>query len=75
MNDEIEIYLRDLTPQAQKKVLAFLGIKAAEKSNLDVFPFSYCPNKKGGLSNKDYFFSFHALVYKRTKSLSIKNGS
>jgi hypothetical protein len=38
MADELEIFLSDLTPEAQKKVLEFLGIKAAQDSNLDVFP-------------------------------------
>ena len=43
MDDELEIFLSDLTPRAQKKVLAFLGIKAAEESNLDVFPLFVLP--------------------------------
>ena len=34
MADELEIFFADLTPEAQKKVLEFLGIKAAEESNL-----------------------------------------
>ena len=38
MTDEFEIYLSDLKPEAQKKVLEFFGVKTAEESNLDVFP-------------------------------------
>jgi hypothetical protein len=30
----------DLTPEAQARVLQFLGIKAAKDLNLDVFPLS-----------------------------------
>jgi hypothetical protein len=43
MADELEIFLSDLTPQAQKKVLEFLGIKAVEESNLNVFPLFILP--------------------------------
>jgi hypothetical protein len=35
---ELEIFLSDLTPEAQAKVKRFLGIKTAEEANLDVFP-------------------------------------
>ena len=38
MADELEIYLSDLTPEAQAKVLKFIKIKAAKEANLDVFP-------------------------------------
>jgi len=40
---ELEIYLSDLTPEAQKRVLAFLGIKTAEEGNLDVYPIATIP--------------------------------
>jgi hypothetical protein len=43
MTEELEIYFHDLTPEAQKKVLAFLGIKTSEESNLDVFPLFVLP--------------------------------
>ena len=43
MADELEIFLSDLMPAAQKKVLAFLGIKTPEESNLDVFPLFVLP--------------------------------
>ena len=42
MTDEFEIFLSDLMPEAQEKVLKFLGIKLAE-SNLDVFPLFVLP--------------------------------
>ena len=38
MADELEIFLRDLTPEAQTRVLRLLRIKTAEEANLDVFP-------------------------------------
>ena len=37
MADELEIFLSDITIQTQKKVLKFLGIKAAKEANLNVF--------------------------------------
>ena len=43
MADELEIFLSDLTPEGQKKVLKFLDIKAAEEANLDVFPLFVLP--------------------------------
>ena len=41
--DELEIYLDDLTPKAQKEVLEFLGLKSAEEGNLDVLPVAVIP--------------------------------
>jgi hypothetical protein len=41
--DELEIFLSDLTPEAQKKILLFLEIETAEESNLDVFPLFVLP--------------------------------
>jgi hypothetical protein len=38
MAHELEIFLSDLKPEAQKKVLQFLGIKTPQEANLDVFP-------------------------------------
>ena len=43
MANELEIFLGDLTPEAQKKVLKFLGIKKAAESNLNVFPLFFLP--------------------------------
>jgi hypothetical protein len=43
MADELEIYLRDLTPEAHTKVLKFLRINLAKESNLDVFPLFVLP--------------------------------
>jgi hypothetical protein len=43
MEEGFEVFLSDLTPEAQARVLAFLGIKAAEESNLDVFPLFVMP--------------------------------
>lgn len=40
---ELEIFLGDLTPAAQKKVLEFLGIKEAKELNLDVLPLFVLP--------------------------------
>ena len=36
MGKELEIFLSDLTPEAQDRVLKFLRIKVAEELNLDV---------------------------------------
>ncbi len=38
MADELEVFLGDLTPEAQKCVLKFLGLKTAAEGNLDIFP-------------------------------------
>jgi hypothetical protein len=43
MVNELEIYLSDLTPEAQKKVLKFLKINTPEEANLDVFPLFVLP--------------------------------
>ena len=43
MAEELEIFLSDLTPEAKKKVMRFLGIKAAKELNLDVFPLFSLP--------------------------------
>ena len=43
---EIEIYLEDLKPEIQEKVLEELGIKSAREGNYDVFPlFAVCKPK------------------------------
>ena len=34
----LEIYLNDLTPEAQRNILRFLRVKNAKEANLDVFP-------------------------------------
>lgn len=40
---ENEIYLEDLKPEIQEKVLEELGIKSASEGNYDVFPlFTVC---------------------------------
>jgi hypothetical protein len=41
--DELPIYLEDLWPKAQKKVLEFLGIKTPQEANLDVLPLFMLP--------------------------------
>jgi hypothetical protein len=46
MADELEIFLSDLPAEAQKKVLEFLGIKAAIESNLDIFPLFVLPKSE-----------------------------
>ncbi len=38
MADELEIFLSDLAPEAQTRVLRFLRIKGTEELNLDMFP-------------------------------------
>jgi hypothetical protein len=43
MADELEIFLRDLTPEVQARVLRFLKIKDAREANLDVFPLFVLP--------------------------------
>jgi hypothetical protein len=40
---EMELYLRDLKPEAQRRVLSFLGLKSPEEGNLDVFPIATIP--------------------------------
>jgi hypothetical protein len=42
-HDELEIFLDDLKPQAQKEVLEFLGFKNEKDGNLDVFPIARIP--------------------------------
>ena len=43
---ENEIYLEDLKPEIQEKVLEELGIKSASEGNYDVFPlFAVCKPK------------------------------
>ena len=43
---ENEIYLEDLKPEIQEKVLEELGIKRAREGNYDVFPlFAVCKPK------------------------------
>jgi len=37
---EMELYLRDLKPEAQRRVLKFLGLESPEEGNLDVFPIA-----------------------------------
>jgi hypothetical protein len=44
MTSQPEIFLSDLTPEAQRKVLRFLKIKDAREANLDVFVCSSCPS-------------------------------
>ena len=40
---ENEIYLEDVEPESQEKVLEELGIKSASEGNYDVFPlFTVC---------------------------------
>ena len=36
--DELEIFLSDLTLEAQTRILKFLKIKTAQEGNFDVFP-------------------------------------
>ena len=43
MADELEIFLSDLTPEAQLRVQKFLGIKTAVEDNFDVFPLFVLP--------------------------------
>jgi hypothetical protein len=43
MADELEVFLSDLTPEAQRRVLRFLGFKTPEEGNLDVFPLFTLP--------------------------------
>ena len=37
------IYFKDLTPKAQKRLLAFLGVDKPEEENLNVFPIATVP--------------------------------
>lgn len=43
MAKELEIFLSDLTPDAQDRVLRFLKIKASQEANLDIFPLFVLP--------------------------------
>jgi hypothetical protein len=38
MTNQLEIFLNDLGPEAQRKVLKFLKIKDPREANLNVFP-------------------------------------
>jgi hypothetical protein len=40
---EMALYLRDLKPEAQRRVLRFLGLKSPEEGNLDIFPIATIP--------------------------------
>ena len=40
MDEELDIYLSDLTEGAQKTVLDFLGLKSAKQGNLDILPLA-----------------------------------
>jgi hypothetical protein len=50
---EMELYLRDLKPEAQRRVLRFLGLKSPEDGNLDVFPIATIPKPDDVLSKKE----------------------
>ena len=43
MANELEIFLSDLTPEAQTRVKKFFGIKIAKEANLDIFPLFVLP--------------------------------
>jgi hypothetical protein len=43
MADELEIFLSDLTPEAQTRVKKFLKIKDSPEANLAVFPLFVLP--------------------------------
>jgi hypothetical protein len=45
MTDQLEIFLSDLKPEAQAKVLRFLKIKDAWEANLDIFPLFVLPKQ------------------------------
>jgi hypothetical protein len=36
--NEMDIFITDLTPEAQRMVLDFLGLPSPEEGNYDVFP-------------------------------------
>jgi len=40
---EMELYLRDLKPEVQRRVLRFLGLKSLKEGNLDIFPIATIP--------------------------------
>jgi hypothetical protein len=50
---EMELYLRDLKPEAQRRVLRFLGLKSPEEGNLDVFPIATIPKPDDVLLKKE----------------------
>jgi len=43
MDEELEIYMDDLTEEAKERVLNFLDIEKPEDSNLDIFPLTTIP--------------------------------
>lgn len=45
---EIEIYLDDLKPEVQKRVLQELGLESARDGNYDVFPLFTLVNAQTG---------------------------
>ena len=51
---EIEIYLDDLKPEVQKRVLQELGLESARDGNYDVFPlFTLVSAQTGQTSDQD----------------------
>ena len=40
MDDTMELFFSDLTPEAQARVLAFLELESAADGNYDVFPIA-----------------------------------
>lgn len=48
---EIDIYLDDLKPEVQKRVLRELGLKSAKDGNYDVFPLFTLGSAQMGLTN------------------------
>ena len=45
-SEGFEIYFRDLTPEAQRRLLEYLGVDKPEDENLDVFPIAIIPRSK-----------------------------
>lgn len=42
-NEVFEIYLSDLNPEVQRKLLRFLRLSESRQGNLDVFPIAQVP--------------------------------
>jgi hypothetical protein len=51
MDDELEVFLSDLTPAAQKKVLAFLGKRLKSQTSMS-FLCSFCQSPNALINEK-----------------------
>ena len=51
--EEFEIYFEDLTEEAQKRFLVFMGFKDESDGNYDVFPIASIPKPEDDDDDED----------------------